>query len=333
MRLLLVLLVPFLYSSQVSAQGCCSGGSGSPIAGGTSQGVLVEKQAEVNMNFQYINSNKFMEGDRPAKNFLDNFNTKYVYTRFAYGVTNKLTLSLESGYFLNKTQIGVDKNDTITSSGIGDLIIFPRYKVYEHNTENTRNEITVGMGYKMPLGKYYDSSVVYRDNITGRNFYSPKPPAVLATTGSNDFIFYGFAYKGIPAKKLRFFTTLLYMHTGWNQLGQKFGDYAGLSLFAGKTVYDKLGITLQLKGEYIGKMKSDPKVDMVALYNLYTESTGLRRVIFSPQLSYAYKSFSFFALSDFPIYQYVNGTGIAAQNLITVGFNYRFLTVKPQEEE
>lgn len=310
-----------------AAQSCCSGGSGSPIAGGTSQGVLAEHQAEVSMNFQYINSNKFLSGAEPAQNFLDNFNSKYLYTRLAYGVTRNFTMSVESGYFFNKTQIGLNHRDEITSSGFGDLIIFPRYTVYTHNTTHVRDEVTLGLGLKMPIGKYLDSTVVYTDQ-SGKQFFTPMPPAVMPTTGSNDFIFYGFAYRGYPEKKFRVFANALYMKKGWNRLGQRFGDYAGIGIYAGRTFLQNLGVIIGVKGEWIDKMMYDPKIDMLALYNIDVNSTGGKRILFVPQVSYSIKTLSVFLMSEIPVYQYVNGTGIASQYLLTGGFSYRFFVKK-----
>ena len=132
----LALYTLILFASQrIYSQGCCSGGSGSPIAGGASQGVLSNRQVELSTNFQYINSNKFKTGDRDTTSLFDNFNSKYQYTKIAYGITKDFTISIESGYFFNKTQIGQNKIDTNSSSGIGDLIIFPRYDVYYSSTE------------------------------------------------------------------------------------------------------------------------------------------------------------------------------------------------------
>jgi hypothetical protein len=323
-RTLTVVFTLVIFSGKVFSQGCCSGGSGSPVAGGTSQGVLNNGQAEVGVNFQYVDSKKFLTGDKPAMDYLDNFNTKYLYTRLAYGVTGALTLSLESGYFFNKTQIAINKKDKEESSGIGDLILFPRYKVYEHNTEKTRDEITIGLGYKMPLGKYYDSTVIYTDP-SGKKYYTAKPPAVMPTSGSNDFIVYGFAFRGYPQNAFRIFANAMYIRKGWNGLGERFGDYASIGLFAGKTIRRKLGLTLQLKGEWIGKMDYDKKLDMLALYNIDVNSFGSKKISLVPQVNYSYKSFSFYVLSDVPLYQYVNGTAIAAQYLFTVGMSYRFM--------
>jgi hypothetical protein len=289
--------------------------------------VLSREQAEVSMSFQYINSNKFLTGDKEAQNFLDNFNSKYLYTRLAYGVTRNFTMSVEAGYFFSKTQIALNHRETITSSGFGDLIIFPRYTVYNHSTEHTRTEVTLGLGLKIPIGKHLDSTVVYTDQ-SGKQFYTPMPPAVMATTGSNDFVFYGFAFRGYPTKDFRVFASALYVKKGWNSLGQRFGDYASLGLYAGKTFFRDFDLTMALKGEWIDRMKYDPKIDMLSQYNLDVNSTGGKRILVVPQLSYGYKSLSVYLLSEIPIYQYVNGTAIASQYQFTGGLSYRFFVRK-----
>jgi hypothetical protein len=323
MRILFGCLAALLFTGQANAQSCCSGGSGSPIAGGTSQGVLQQRQAEISTSFQYINTNKFLSGDKPAAYYIDNYSSRYQYTRLGYGVSDKLTLSLETGYFYDRTQISLNKRDTVSGSGFGDLIIFPRYSVYTHNTAKTRDEITLGMGMKIPIGRHLDSFVVYTDH-NGKNYYTPKPPAVMTTTGSHDFIFYGFAYRGYPETKFRIFTSALYVRKGWNPLGQRFGDYASLSLYAGKTFLKRFGATIELKGEHIGKMDYIPSINMLAIYNLDVNSTGSRKVLFAPQLSYNYKDFTAFVLTEIPLYQYINGTSMASERLITFGAAYRF---------
>ena len=137
-----------------------------------------------------------------------------------------------------------------------------------------------------------------------------------------------FYIEDIRLRIFRVFANMLYVKKGWNALGQRFGDYASVGLFAGKTFFKKLGVTLQLKGEWINVMKYDHSIDMLAKYNLDVTSTGGNRLLFVPQLSYSYKSFSTYLLSEFPLYQYVNGTAIASQYLFTLGMSYRFLTYK-----
>ena len=59
MRFLLISFFTLIFSTYVFSQGCCSGGAGSPIAGGAATGVLQENQMEVSINYQYNKSNKF----------------------------------------------------------------------------------------------------------------------------------------------------------------------------------------------------------------------------------------------------------------------------------
>lgn len=323
-----------LFSKTIYSQGCCSGGSGSPIAGGTSQGVLSERQMELNANYQYLSTSKFYAGDKDTTPLFDNLSSNYLYFRVAYGVTKNLTMSVESGYFINKTQIGLKKRDTITSSGIGDLLLFPRYTIYSKNTETKRTEVTLGLGIKIPLGKYDDSTVTSTNPFTGKKNYAPSPPSVQPSTGSHDFIFYGFFYRGYPEKNFRLFANALYVKKGWNPLGEKFGDYASIGLFAGKTFFKKLGVTVQLKGEWIGKMKASRSADeMNWMYNVDILSTGGRKILFVPQISYSLKKFTIYALSEFPLYQYVNRAQVGSQYQITAGLTYRFMLKKKVVKE
>lgn len=329
MILRFALLSCLIYSSHFVAQGCCSGGSGSPIAGGSSQGVLQEKQLEFSSNFQYTSSNRFIAQNRDTVRMFENLSSNYIYTRIAYGVSKKLTFSLETGYFINKRQIELNHADTIQSSGIADLIVFPRYELFNQKTDRTKTEFTIGLGYKIPLGKYNDSTLVYTNPYTNQEFYTTSPPIIQPTNGSQDFIFYSFAYREYFKPKIKFFTSLIYIKKGWNPLGQKFGDYASLGLFANKMIYKKrIGLTLQVRGELIQPMKYDKNIDILALYNIDPLSTGSRKVFIVPQLSYNYKKITFYAYSDIPLYQYLDGMQIASQFQITAGFSYRFLVSK-----
>ncbi len=243
-------------------------------------------------------------------------------------------MSVEMGYYLNKTQTG--KRDEITgvpiekfsTHGLADLILFPKYDVYNHSDSTKRIEFTVGMGYKIPIGKYSDSSVVFHNPNTGKDVYTIMPPIVQATNGSQDIIFYAFFMRGFPKHNFRLFTNATYIKKGWNPLGFKFGDYAGLGLFAGKSFFKNFAATLQLKGEWIDAMHYNENIDMVALYNIYVGSTGSKKISLVPQLNYNYKKITLYALADLPLYEYVNGSQMKTKLLVTTGISYRFFTTK-----
>ncbi|NUM31561.1 MAG: hypothetical protein HUU47_04465 [Bacteroidetes bacterium] len=313
---------------------CCAGGSGSPLAGGASQGVLQENQFEVNVNYQHISTKKFLTGTKPAKDFLDHFESDYIFNRIGYGLSDKFTISFDFGYFLNKKQVGlydsVNKtNEIIKSNGIGDLIIFPRYDIYNKKKKNLRTEATIGLGIKIPLGKYNDS-FSKTEPFSGEKYYVTMPLAVQPSSGSHDILLYGFFMKEF--KKFKTFANVTYIKKGWNQLGEKQGDYFSAGLFASKTLYKTLGITAQVKYERIEKMKINENVLLYDYPNYDPFATGSKKIYIVPQLNYTLKGkVVVFVLSEIPIYQYVTKTQIASQFHISTGFSYRFFLNEDNE--
>lgn len=71
-------------------------------------------------------------------------------------------------------------------------------------------------------------------------------------------------------------------------------------------------------------MKTDKLVDMIAFYNIYPESTGNRKVFVAPQISYSFKNLTIYALSEIPVYQYLNGSQVGSQYQFTSGISYKF---------
>ncbi len=323
------LSILFLYNGFSIAQSCCSGSSGCPIAGGASQGVLAEKQVEINSNYQYIYSDKFLNGDTADRNYLDLYKSQYNYLRLAYGITEKFTFSIESGYYFNKTQVGLNKRDTISSHGIGDLILFPRYNVYHHQGSKGNFDATVGVGIKIPIGDYQDSlNLGSLSNSTGIPYFIRKPPALQPSTGAQDFIFYAMMFKGFTKSKFRMFSNFIYIKKGWNPMGEKAGNYASAGLFFSKTIYKNIGVILQFKGEHAGQLSLNPDLEMMGFYNYDTKATGGNKLLAVPQISYSYKSLSVFASYEIPMYQFVNGTQIASHYLFTGGISYKFFPFK-----
>jgi len=318
---------------------CCAGGSGSPIAGGASQGVLQERQIELNTNFQFINADKFYKKDSPdtAKIF-DSFSSQYQYFRLAYGVSKNLTMSVESGYYFRKKEIGLNEDpySTYESRGIGDLLIFPRYDIINWTEEGTRTEVTLGFGVKIPLGSYNDSASF---DLSIPNppyiftYQAIKPQSVQLSSGAQDIIFYTFLYRGYPEKKFRVFANAMYIKKGWNPNGEKLGDFASVGLFAGKSIFDNLGVTLQVRYEWVDTMKINEFIFQNGVpSNSNPGATGYKKIFISPQLSFTKGKFTIYAVSDFPVYQYLNTdpnyTQVGSKDITTVGLSYRFFAVR-----
>jgi hypothetical protein len=333
MRFLILGLLLIPGSGQLFAQ-CCAGGSGSPIAGGASQGVLLERQVELNTNFQFIYSDKFYNKDAPATvKYFDSFSSTYEYFRLAYGATKNLTMSVESGYYFHKEEIGLDGNPgtTYKTKGLGDLILFPRYDIINWTEIKHRTEVTVGLGFKIPLGSYNDSSGISPEfpAYPGQMIYFSKPQAVQLSSGAQDIIFYTFLFRGYTEKNFKLFANAMYIKKGWNPNGEKLGDFASVGLFAGKSFFSHLGTTLQLRYEWVDRMKVLQEVLLFGRPSNYDpEATGYKKLFLSPQLSYTMGKFTIYGSTDFPIYQYINSspnyTQAGSKNLTTIGISYRF---------
>ena len=80
-KAILIIVASFAISGSLWAQ-CCGGSNGSPIAGGSSQGVLKENQFEINTSFQFINTNKSYSGDTPDTVSVYKYNSSYNYNWF-----------------------------------------------------------------------------------------------------------------------------------------------------------------------------------------------------------------------------------------------------------
>tara|TARA_B100000780_G_scaffold135938_1_gene95215 strand:- start:143 stop:1153 length:1011 start_codon:yes stop_codon:yes gene_type:complete len=331
MRLILVSILTILANINIYAQGCCSGGAGSPIAGGAASGVLQEYQMEISANYQFNKSNSFYTGSKLTEPLFDNLTSNYMFFRTDYGVSKKLTLSLATGYYLDKSLIESDNTDTTTSKGFGNLIILPRYSIYNKSQNFKRTEIALGLGVMLPLGTHMDSTLVYSDEWIG-DIYSLNPPTVQTTSGSNDFMLYSFFFQEYQKRKLRLFMTTLLIKKGYNSLGIKFGDYSSLGIFVSKTIFRQWSVTTQLKLEHVGKIKSAENIDLLAYYNIDPISTGSNKAFFIPQISYSRNGLTFFATSEIPVYQYLHGTQVGSNQQFTFGINYRFLTKEFEPE-
>jgi len=339
MRLIVLAIFSLLFQGFAFSQGCCSGGGSNPIAGGTATGVLQKYQMEVSLNYQNNTSNKFFEGTEEVSQvgIYDELSSEYLFLRTDYGVSKKLTLSIATGYHLSKNLKEKDTTTTLSNSGMGDLIIFPRYDIYNKTKGNIRTEATLGLGLKIPIGSHTDTVDFSRSNTI-----EYLPSTLQLSTGGADIMLYAFFFREYKKQKFRLFANSLHIRKGYNSLDEKFGDYTSLSIFASKTFFRKWGLTTQLKGVSIGQLQiNQAKEDKFELDENYFEkitweekrdATGSEKLIFIPQISYTQNSITFFATSEIPLYQNLKGVQFASQNQFTVGVNYRFLTKECEPE-
>lgn len=159
MRIVVLVALCLSIHNNALAQGCCSGGGSNPIAGGGATGVLQQYEMETSVNYQSNSSARFFKGNKEVEQegIYDELSSDYFFLRTDYGVSKKLTLSLATGYYTNKTLHEKGKDEALSSKGMGDLIVFPRFSVYNKQKGNNRVEVALGIGAKLPLGSQIGS--------------------------------------------------------------------------------------------------------------------------------------------------------------------------------
>lgn len=321
-------LVPDLAISQ-----CCSGGSGCTIAGNVSEGVLQHRQMELSSSFQFIHTDLFYKKDKQAafsERTFDSFSSSYQYFKIGYGITPDFTISFETGYYLGKKETGLDANSltTYSSKGFGDILIFPKYNVFNRQIENHQDGMTLGLGYKLPLGAYNDSTGNV-EPFSGQIFYVTNPTSVQLSSGAQDVVFYTLLSRRYLREQLSFFVIAYYVLKGYNPNGEKLGNYASIGLFVSKNLLEKIGLGVQVRYEQVQRMKINESVFLFGRpSSYYPEATGYKKVFITPQITLTTGQFSVFASSDFPVYQYLNTspyyTQAASDFQATFGVSYSF---------
>ncbi|HMM11488.1 MAG TPA: hypothetical protein PKE03_05285 [Bacteroidales bacterium] len=321
--ILLLLLFAFILLPGFLVAQCCGVGGGNPMAGDASRGVIMQGQTEVALYYQGSRSDRFMSGTEKDTGFMKKFTSDYLYARLAYGLNERVTLGAEFGWWMDKTQHGLPNRNTYSSGGPGDLILYPRFNLIKPSVANKFNELTLGLGFKIPIGSYSDSIGLY-EPFSGETFYSIMPPAVQASSGANDVLFNLFWSAPLRPEGIRLTSNVLYILKGWNPLGEKLGNYFSLGLFGSQTIANHLFGALQLRYEWIGRMQVNPDVLMMSFPNYDPEATGSRKLFIGPQLSYSpIDVLTLFVQAEFPLYQNVRKTQLASQHQWTIGLSYR----------
>jgi len=301
----LLLIIFFQLPAIIIAQ-CLS--SVNPV-GGTNNLLVLEKNS-----LRIISFYKFGQGkDYYSGSTLSDFDLiskayyNYLSSTFGYGVTNKFTIELETGYFFNKTQIyDVEPGYRLTGKGLTNLILSGKHSIFSEPVK--RIYLTGAAGVKIPSSR--TPQLVNNVEI---------PVEVQPTIGAFGAVFNLAFVKENSESGMRYFFTSRAETNGTNKKNYKLGNSFYNSLYVSKHL-----MMQKLKGDWTAilqvrnEVRKRDKID-----NEYKESSGSNLFFIAPQLNYVYEEQWYLsAMIDIPAYQNFNGTQLGA------GLGFTFIVSK-----
>jgi hypothetical protein len=307
-------------SNDLLAQ-CCS--PGNPIGGTFAPGQTQKGMLQLFLNYKYGYAGEYFDGAEPAESqFIKNGNYNFIGANMALGISTKLSLEADAGYYLNKTQYFNDGiiPPEMVGIGITDLNVGLKYNFYRNN--NADWEITGGGGIKIPLGSY---DQMYKGGTLTRD--------LQPSTGSFDFFANLFIYKGYVDIGLRFFVVSRFELKSMNPDMYRYGNFFSNSFFTSYSLSPNWLVLLQFRHELRWRdsrpdtgtgIPADNGREMVI-------PSGSQKIFVIPQVTYLVnRVWDFSALLDLPLYQYYNNKQLSTTYAVTLSIHH---TIPPKSKE
>jgi len=274
---------------------CCS--PGNPVGGAISPGVNQTGNWQLFTGYRYGYSGAYFEGNKPAESaFIQRGAFQHIMLAATYGISQRLTLELEGGYFLQKTQVyqaGILPSQQ-TGTGLTDFNVLARVNIFRDEVRGW--EISPGMGIKLPIGSYNQ----VRDGVI-------LPRDLQPSTGSADGLLTLFIQKANLKQKYRAFLLGRLELKGTNPDQYRYGHFGSLGLFGSYSPGARWTLIGQLRGEWRARDTRPSTGTGIPLGNGREQilPTGSRKYFLSPQLTFQpLPRLAISLLVDVPIYQF-----------------------------
>jgi hypothetical protein len=294
MRSLFGSLLIIGYSATLQAQ-CCS--PGNPIGGTANVGTVDARAFRALAFLRHSYSDTYYEGTQKAG--FQGTTARYYYlgSVLAYGLTRRLTVETELGFFLNKqkTSEGVPEEET---SGLSNSVVTLKYSLWKDVFREW--EVTAGAGLRFPLTK----SLALDE--TG----FPLSMDVQPSTGAMGFVGQVLLYKGFLPEGWRFFLLNRYEQNAANNIDYRFGQALTSTLFVSRKINLHWTGILQLRNEWR---------DIDTWEDIPLNTTGGNVVSVSPQLNYTIaQKWNVSVLVDVPVWRRYNLAQLGAKYAVAV---------------
>jgi len=301
---LIFILIIFSSPSYIIAQ-CCS--PGGPTVGSLSSGTVWKNNLKFTTYYQYGISADYRDGSSISDfDLLNKGYYNFIGILASYGVTNNFTLTLESGYYITKTQdYNLDVSDNILEGfGLTELTILPKYSIL--NAIDNYFDLSFGLGIKIPFT---------REQQLSNNVVLP----IDVQPSSNALGFISDLYLNYPLNyndlQLMLFNRID-MNTDTDFIGTKYtnGTRVATSINMLYGISDKFSSLYQLKHEFRAQDKRDNKLIDASGYNIFFIST---------QIIYLFDELiQTSLLFDYPLYENYNGVQLSIDYKVSFAMTY-----------
>jgi len=309
LRLLsLVCLVSF--SQQINAQ-CCS--AGNPASNGGS-GSMAKNYFSVSSSYVHSYSDTYFKGNSEYDfDYLENTKFDFGLLNFSYGLSNKLSISTEIGYFINKSMDFTFIDATRKASGLGDAAIDLKYQVA--NLKKHLASITASVKTSVPIGQFdqMDKNVILPIDI------QPSSGSFkLKTALSLSKRFYGSKFS-----LNSFISTEFSQRINTDRTDYKYGNLYSFVFSTSHNTTKKINTGLGLNFTLREKARNR---------DLIVGATGGTFINVQPRISYLLpENFGISTSVNIPIYRNVYGIQLTNKYILVLGISKGFSlkTIKP----
>ncbi len=295
--ILLILCFLVAANSKSFAQ-CCA--AGNPITADGSASGGGKKVLEVQALYKYSYSDTYYEGsNNSGYKYIDYSYFNFTSLHLSYGITKRLKVSVELGYFFSKAQTFVF-GFARSAHGLGDGVIGLQYNAYK----NLSREIDIFPYTRitLPIGQF--------DQMSGPVVL---PIDIQPSSGSFKYALGCLISKRYLEGKVAFFvdgSAEFSQRIETDRTNYKYGNLYNASLYGSYKFWKKLTGALQLRGQ-LREKASDRNEELV-------NATGGYVMFLSPQIRYNFVKFwNIGFVFEYPFYKNMNGTQLTNKYALT----------------
>jgi len=285
---------------------CCS--TGSPVGASTHVGLVNKKTARAITFYRHSFSDIYYKGSKPSDDETDmSDNAHYDFTGITleYGLTHRITLQADAGYFINK--VVNFHNPALTDHngrGMSNGTFMLKYGLYVDPVHEV--EITAGVGLKFPFSRKpaiaENGSLLQLDARPSTNAFGVTGSLLLS--------------KEFSPLTMRTFILNRFEYNGFNVNEYQTGKLVTTSLFVSKKIARRFFGIVQLRNEIHGKDVQDGENEV---------NTGYHLMVFTPQISYVVAGlWNVSLLYDVPVYKNYKGKQLTPQYSYAISLSRDF---------